>query len=285
MSLKLMYITNQPEIAQIAESAGVDRIFVDLEYIGKSLRQGGMNTVQNHHTVEDIKMVRESIEQADLLVRVNPIHKESEEYKASEEEINEVIRAGADIVMLPFFKTVGEVSAFVRLVNGRAKTMLLFETPESIDNMEQILEVNGIDEVFIGLNDLSLGYKKKFMFELLSDGTVERISLKFRQKKLPFGFGGIASLGKGMLPSEYVIREHYKYGSTCAILSRSFCNVNKISHLGKISSTFFNGIREIRKFEEECEYYADYFRSSNLEMRNKVNAIVKKIAENSSDIN
>ena len=33
-----MYITNRPEIAQIAESAGVDRIFVDLEYIGKALR-------------------------------------------------------------------------------------------------------------------------------------------------------------------------------------------------------------------------------------------------------
>ena len=31
-----MYITNRPEIAQIAESAGVDRIFVDLEYIGKA---------------------------------------------------------------------------------------------------------------------------------------------------------------------------------------------------------------------------------------------------------
>lgn len=28
--LNLMYITNRPEIAQIAESAGVDRIFVDL---------------------------------------------------------------------------------------------------------------------------------------------------------------------------------------------------------------------------------------------------------------
>ena len=29
MALKLMYITNQPQIAQIAESSGVDRIFVD----------------------------------------------------------------------------------------------------------------------------------------------------------------------------------------------------------------------------------------------------------------
>ena len=44
MALKLMYITNRPEVAQIAESAGVDRIFVDLEYIGKAQRQGGMDT-------------------------------------------------------------------------------------------------------------------------------------------------------------------------------------------------------------------------------------------------
>ena len=29
--LKLMYITNDPQTAQIAQQAGVDRIFVDLE--------------------------------------------------------------------------------------------------------------------------------------------------------------------------------------------------------------------------------------------------------------
>ena len=61
MSLKLMYITNRPEIAQIAESAGVDRIFVDMEYIGKAKRQGGMDTVQNHHTVEDVKKITEAV--------------------------------------------------------------------------------------------------------------------------------------------------------------------------------------------------------------------------------
>ena len=55
MALKLMYITNRPDVAQIAESSGVDRIFVDMEYIGKADRQGGMDTVQSHHTVDDIK--------------------------------------------------------------------------------------------------------------------------------------------------------------------------------------------------------------------------------------
>ena len=48
--LKLMFITKNPDVALIAEKAGVERIFVDLEYIGKALRQGGMDTVQNHHT-------------------------------------------------------------------------------------------------------------------------------------------------------------------------------------------------------------------------------------------
>ena len=45
--LKLMYITNQPKIAKIADENGVDRIFVDLEKIGKQERQGGMDTVQS----------------------------------------------------------------------------------------------------------------------------------------------------------------------------------------------------------------------------------------------
>lgn len=277
MPLKLMYITNNPYVAQIAESAGVDRIFVDLEYIGKSDRQGGMDTVQNHHTVDDVKCIRSSIEKSELLVRINPIHKENELYTSSAVEINDVIKAGADVVMLPYFKTVDEVREFVKLVDGRAKTMLLFETPESVEIIDEILELKGIDEVFIGLNDLSLGYGKHFMFELLTDGTVERICLKFKQKGYKYGFGGIASLGKGMLPSEYAIREHYKLGSTCAILSRSFCNVDKINNIGVISSTFVNGVREIREFEKECQRYSDFFTDSETEMRHIVNRIVDGI--------
>ena len=75
-----MYITNRPGVAKIAESAGVDRIFIDLEYIGKSDRQGGMDTVQSQHTLEDIKRVSEVITKSEVLVRVNPIHDKTEEY-------------------------------------------------------------------------------------------------------------------------------------------------------------------------------------------------------------
>lgn len=273
MPLKLMYITNRPEIAQIAESAGVDRIFVDMEYIGKAKRQGGMDTVQNHHTLEDVKRIKSAITTADLLVRVNPIHEESEECCSSGEEINQVIEAGADIVMLPYFTTVEEVAEFVELVDGRARVLPLLESAKAVESIDEILALPGIDEIFIGLNDLSLDYGKKFMFELLSDGTVEQICLKCKKKGLLYGFGGIASLGKGMLPSEYVIREHYRLGSTCAILSRSFCNVNQINHMGVISSTFVNGIRQIRELEVECEKYSRYFTDNENEVAERVRAV------------
>lgn len=272
-----MYITNRPEVAQIAESAGVDRIFVDMEYIGKEKRQKNLDTVQNHHTIEDVRKIRAAIEKAELLVRVNPIHEATEEYESSRDEINAVIEAGADIVMLPYFTTTEEVRTFVKLVDGRAKVMPLVESSKAMEMMDEILEIKGIDEIFIGLNDLSLDLGKKFMFELLSDGTIERLCLKCKQKGIPYGFGGIASLGKGMLPSEYVICEHYRLGSTCAILSRSFCNVNLINHIGVISSTFVNGVREIRNYEKECEKYSNYFMMNEQEVAKRVKNITDSI--------
>lgn len=273
MALNLMYITNRPEIAQIAETAGVDRIFIDLEYIGKGERQGGMDTVQSRHTLEDVKRVSDAITTAELLVRINPIHEATDDYCSSEEEIDTAIKNGADILMLPFFKTLAEAKRFITDVNKRAKTMLLIETPEAVEIIDDILQLDGVDCIHIGLNDLSLGYGKSFMFELLSDGTVERLCAKIREKGIPYGFGGIASLGKGMIPAEMIIKEHYRLGSTCAILSRSFCNVNKITHMGVISSTFVNGIRELREFEAECEKYIGYFMNNKWELDKAIASI------------
>jgi len=273
MALKLMYITNKPEIAQIAESSGVDRIFVDMEYIGKAERQGGLDSVQNHHTVEDVRTIKQAVESAEVLVRVNPIHEATDEYTSSKQEIDDVIQAGADIIMLPYITGVEQVKKFLSIVGGRVKTMLLIETPQSAEALDEILELDGIDEIYIGLNDLSLGYHKKFMFELLADGTVEGLCLKCKLKGIPYGFGGVASLGKGMLPSEYIIREHYRLGSTCAILSRSFCNVDKVKHIGIISSTFIDGVKEIRELEAECESKMSYFRENERVVAERVHAI------------
>lgn len=274
--LKLMYITNQPEIAEIAEQNGVDRIFVDLEMIGKQERQGGMDTVQSKHSIEDIVKIKQVAKNAEVLVRVNPIHEKTDEYSSSKEEIDAVISAGADIVMLPYFKSVEEVKKFLEYVDGRVKTMPLVETPEAVAVIDEILSLSGIDEIFIGLNDLSLGYGKKFMFELLADGTVEKLCFKFKQAKIPYGFGGIAAIGEGMLPAEYIIREHYRLGSTCVILSRSFCDTNKEKRKEIIQSVFENGVYKIRKVESECAKYADYFNENLKEVRERIELICKQ---------
>ena len=276
MALKLMYITNNPEIAKIAEEAGVDRIFVDMEYIGKAKRQGGMDTVQSHHTVEDIKRIREVIHKAEIIVRVNPIHEASEEYCSSETEINDVIEAGADIIMLPYFKTLEEVTCFLKIINKRTRTMLLVETPEAVDIIDDILNLEGIDEIHIGLNDLSLGYGRKFMFELLADGTVEKLCVKFKMKGIPYGVGGIACIGHGELPAEDIIKEHYRLGSTCVILSRSFCNTEVIKEQNQIKCIFEDGIRGIREQERECENYASYFRNNKYLVADLVKKIIQE---------
>ena len=125
MALEYFYITNNPDVALACERAGVDRIFIDMEYIGKDKRQGGLDTVKNHHTVEDVKNVRAAISKSKLLVRVNPIH------DGSEDEINAVINAGADFIMLPMWKSVDDVKAFYSIVQRRVKTILLLETEEA----------------------------------------------------------------------------------------------------------------------------------------------------------
>ena len=48
--LKLMYITNSPEVASIADGAGVDRIFIDLEQYGKEKRQKNWDSVKSKPT-------------------------------------------------------------------------------------------------------------------------------------------------------------------------------------------------------------------------------------------
>ena len=273
MPLKLMYITNSEDVAHIAEEAGVDRIFVDMEYIGKTDRQGGMDTVQSRPTADDVRRLAQCLNKAELFVRVNPIHEKTDEYNSSKEEIDEAIEAGADLLMLPYFKTAEEVQTFVKYVNGRAKTVLLVETPEAAAIAEDLVQIPGIDEMFIGLNDLSLGYGKNFMFELLLDGTVEELCLKFRKGGIPYGFGGIASLGKGMLPSEYVIKEHYRLGSACAILSRSFCRTGQVTDLKEIQKIFEIELPKIRELEEECRVHSEYFWKNRQQVETKIRQI------------
>ena len=170
--LKLMYITNDPAVAKIAADAGVDRIFIDMEVLGKAERQGGMDTVQSHHTPEDIAKVRAAIgDQAEIMARVNPLNPNSQT------EIDDAIANGADVIMLPMWRTADDLRQLVHMVNGRAKVMPLLETDTAAEHLPEALAVPGIDQMHIGLNDLHLCYHQRFMFQLLTDDTVDSLWL------------------------------------------------------------------------------------------------------------
>lgn len=273
-----MYITNNPKIAQIAEDSGVDWIFVDMEFIGKDARQGGLDTVRNHHTANDVRIIKEVLSSAQVIVRINPIHDELTYYQASKAEIDEVISAGADILMLPFFHTVKEVEDFVSLVGGRVKTCLLMETPEAAELLDDILEVPGINMIHIGLNDMHLALGMTFMFELLANGKVDEWMKKIKAKGIMCGFGGIAGLNTGLLPGAKVLKEHCRLGSEMVIVSRAFCNTDLITDLEEVKQIFNSGLKELRALEAECEGKdAEFFAQNRKEVVKGVAQIVEII--------
>lgn len=245
--LKLMYITNDPAVARIAVDAGVDRIFIDMEVLGKAERQGGMDTVQSHHVPADIAAVRSAIgDRAEIMARVNPLNPDSQA------EINAAVANGADAIMLPMWRTAENLRQLVQMVGGRAKVMPLLETDAAAEHLADAVRVPGVDQMHIGLNDLHLCYHRKFLFQLLTDGTVDRLCTQLRAAGLPFGFGGVGRPGSGALPAEYIIGEHYRLGSQYVILSRSFCNTSKVTDLDDIRRIFTEGVADVRRVEREC---------------------------------
>lgn len=264
-----MYITNDPDVALIAQKYGVDRIWVDLETLGKEKRQKGLDCVKSRHQISDIAKIKPHLSESELLVRINPWNEKSAD------EINAVIDAGADMIMLPYWKTVSEVDNFLSAVNGRCKTTLLFETKEAVENLDKVLELAGIDEMHIGLNDLHLSYGLDFMFELLANGTVEQLCRKFKAKGIPYGFGGIAKIKEGAVPAEKIILEHYRLGSTRAILSRSFCDAAKIGSLNEVERIFRENMAALRDFESYAAHASEEIFSRN---REELNIAVADVA-------
>ena len=247
--MELLYITNKVETAKNAEISGVDIVFIDLEKKGKMDRQGHLDTVISNHCIEDIQKVRKELKNTKLLVRVNPLE--------------QAIKYGADIIMLPMFKTAYEVRKFIELIKGRAEVCLLLETSQALCRIDEILETSGIDRIHIGLNDLHLSLGLDFMFECLSGGLVEYLTEKISKKGIKYGFGGIARIGEGELPAEKILKEHVRLGSQMVILSRTFKRTDK---------DLKSGVQEIK---------AEYAKNLKLtkEELNKNKEEVKKIIE------
>ena len=253
--LKLLYITNKKDVALAAENAGVDRIWIDLETIGKEFRQKNLNTVKSKHSIDDIMTIAPFLSKSEMLVRINPWNKNSKS------EIDATINAGADILMLPFWKTKEEVVNFLSYVNERCRTILLLETKEAVECIKEIVSLPLLDEIHIGLNDLRISYGFGNMFVPFANGLLDYLSDVFLHTGIPFGIGGIGKLGIGLLPSpEELIIEHYRLGSTAVILSRTFCNAEEFENAERVESIMTKEIGLLRAVEEKASRmsYSDF---------------------------
>lgn len=267
-----MILCDDPTSAMAAQEAGIDRVFYDLEFIGKAERQHGRNTVKSNNSIEDIPTIRRVVTTSELLVRTNPIH------AYSQAEVDKAIAYGADILMLPMVIDHHDVEQYVEMVGGRAKVCIMIETAAAMARLDKILAVPGVDELFVGLNDLHITMGLTFMFELLSGGLVEYIANKCKAVGMPFGFGGIARIGEGDLPSDNILGEHVRLGSTSVILSRTFKGVVGVDlnarpiDLGEEVGKVRSRLAEIDKWTED-----DHLKNKH-KIDFAVDAVINKIA-------
>lgn len=265
--IKLMILAADPQSAIDAQNAGVDRVFYDLEYIGKESRQHGRNTVKSMNSIDDIPAVRKVLDNTELLVRTNPIH------AYTKMEVDKSIEYGADILMLPMVMDQHDVEQYVSYVNGRAKVCIMIETAAAMARLDKILAVPGVDELFVGLNDLHISMGLTFMFEFLSNGLLEYIADKCNKAGMPFGFGGIARIGEGDLSSDNILGEHVRLGSTSVILSRTFKGVVGVD---KNARPIDLG-EEVQKVRDRVAEIAQWNEEQHNDNREKISDAVDKI--------
>ena len=274
--IEFMMIVSKPSIASYISKFHNVTIFVDLEYLGKYERQGHLDTVKTSLKFDDVKRIREAAPSSNILVRINPLNKDTEK------EVDSVIANGADSIMLPMFSSLDEIKIFIEIVNNRVKVVPLFETSKSIEILPEIISKLRIEQIHIGLNDLHLDQGKNFLFEPLSDGFLEESCRILRKSKIKFGIGGIARAGQGLLSPEFILGEHVRLGSSVAILSRAFHN--NADSVDKLKNSINFGL-ELKNLEK---IYMNFRNMDKLQLeKNKLKTwkLIKQIAKKSKNNN
>jgi len=257
--------TNEPALAQRADEAGITRIGVDLEQIGKTDRQNVSVHRISNHLPEDLVSVAAVIRNAELFARTNPIH------SGSEEEINSLILHGAQVLMLPFFSSMHEAHRFIELVGGRARTCLLVETVQALALAKELSRLEGVDELHFGLNDLHLQMKLPSHFHVLADGHLDNATQILRECGMPFGIGGIGRVNDSSLPMppRLVYAQLPRLGASQALISRVYLSPDesKISLKQEIAASraLLDSLAKLPPSELHEEFAAYCSRSKAIE--------------------
>lgn len=240
--------TDDPGLAQRVDAAGVDRIGLDLETLGKAERQpGGLATWISPHSIESLPQLRRSVSSGRLFCRTNPVNPDTPA------EIEALLAEGVDVLMLPMFTKPHEVEQFVQAVDGQARVVLLVENIAAARAIEDIVCVAGVDEIHIGLNDLtlSLGRPGANRFEVMGSDIMARLAAATHQAGLRFAVGGI---GRPMnnnqpVPADLIYAQYPRLGARGALIARSFFNALP-------DETDFDVAAELKRARDRLSWWA-----------------------------
>lgn len=211
--------TADPDLARRADHAGVDRVGLDLEILGKRARQHeALGTWITKHTCDQLPAIRRALTHASLFARTNPLH------AGLGREVDQLLDAGVSVLMFPNFQDLSELKAFLRMVGGRAKVVPLLERLAAAKQIDQIVALGEIDEIHVGMNDLALDLGLKNRMEVLISPTLAHIASTVAKATKRLGVGGVARAYDATLPvpSELVYAQYPRLRATAALISRSF---------------------------------------------------------------
>lgn len=214
----LTLFTNDAALARAGDRAGIERIGVDVESIGKAARQSHLATWISDHAETDLAAIRPVLVRAGLFARCNPVH------AGLQAEIDRLIDAGVEVIMLPYFRSVAEGERFVRAVDGRAHPVLLVETADAGAIVPDLCRIDGAAEIHVGLNDMRLSLGWPSHFHVLVSDYLARICDTVRAAGLRLGVGGLGRAGDNALPvpADLVAAQMVRLGARAALVSRSF---------------------------------------------------------------
>lgn len=226
--------SNDAKRVALADAAGVDRIGLDLETLGKSTRQLGKATWLSPHRLDDLQRISPHIRNASLFVRTDPLNQDSDQ------QVLALIEQGVKVLMLPNFQHLDEVARYCDLVAGRAQVVPLVERVAAIDCIRHLPSL-GIEEIHVGLNDLSFDLRLPHRMGALVAPAIDEIFTRARDAGLQVGVGGLARPMDEHLPipADLVYAEQARLGSQGAILARSFFNgagsdTSVVDHIGQL---------------------------------------------------
>ncbi|HAA13352.1 MAG TPA: aldolase [Cytophagales bacterium] len=203
---------SSPALSQEVIEAGISGLVVDWEFGEKERRQNLYNTQINRHGEQELREARQLTDRP-IICRING----GDHW--TEDQTRLAMDLGADCILLPMVKSLGEVEQLLRVADGKVQVGIMIETLEAVELASQIGRMP-IDKAYVGLNDLSIARKSHNIFTPLIDGTLDEIRPHF---SCDFGVAGLTHPELGNpIPSRLLLQYMDYLQVSFTFLRRSF---------------------------------------------------------------